>query len=78
MTFSLVQKKISHNTAEAARTVMEDAQQGKAIGMAGVAMYLDPEPHFVTFTTDEAERNPVFTTGMLASLSYQLMKKANE
>lgn len=76
--FSLVQRPISHNTAEAARTIAAHADQGLAIGMATVVMYLDPDPHFVTFTTDEAERNPVFTSGMLASLSYQLMKKANE
>lgn len=76
--FSLVQRPISHNTAEAARTIAEDAQQGKAIGMATVVMYLYPEPHFVAFTTDEAERNPVFTSGMLASLNYQLMGKVNE
>lgn len=76
--FSLVQRPISHNTEEAARTVMEHAQQGRAIGMAAIVMYLEPEPHFITFTTDEAERNPVFTGGMLASLNYQLMRKANE
>jgi hypothetical protein len=75
--FTLVQRPISHNTAEAAMTIAEHAQQGRAIGMATVVMYLDPEPHFVTFTTDEAERNPVFTSGMLNSLSYQLMLKAN-
>ena len=76
--FILVQKIISHNTVEAARTVMEDAQHGNAIGMAATVMYLYPEPHFVTITTDEADRNPIFTSGMLASLNYQLMRKANE
>lgn len=75
--FVLVQRPISHNTAEAARTIADDAQHGQSIGMAAVVMYLKPEPHFIAFVTDEAERNPVFTSGMLNSLSYQLMQKAN-
>lgn len=76
--FVLVQRPISHNTAEAAMTIAGDAKQGDSIGMAAVVMYLKPQPHFIAFVTDEAERNPVFTSGMLSSLSYQLMQKANE
>ena len=76
--FILMQRPISHNTAEAALTIAGHAQQGESIGMAAVVMYLKPEPHFITFVTDEAERNPIFTSGMLSSLSYQLMRKANE
>jgi len=76
--FSLVHKRTSHNTAEASKTIAKDAEEGRSIGMAAVVMYLHPEPHFVTYITDEAERNPVFTCGMLASLNYELMRKANE
>lgn len=75
--FILMQREISHNTAEAAKTIADDARDGKSIGMAAVVMYLKPEPHFIAFVTDEAERNPVFTSGMLNSLGYQLMLKAN-
>jgi hypothetical protein len=75
--FVLVQRAVSHDTAEAARMIATDAQEGRSIGMATVVMYLKPEPHFIAFVTDEAERNPVFTSGMLNSLSFQLMQKAN-
>lgn len=75
-TFSLARDTISHDSVEALEALLEEARQGKLIGLAFVAMYKDR--YYVTNTAGEAYRNPVFTCGMLASLNYQLMRKVNE
>lgn len=76
--FTLMNTPISEESVEALKSLLKDAKQGSLVGLAYVAMYTEPDRHFTTGVTGETHRNPVFTSGMLLSLNYQLMKKVNE
>lgn len=64
--FRLVPDNISHDTVEALQTLLDDAQEGRIIGVAFCAMY--KQRNFIVNTAGEAHRNPVFTRGMIACL----------
>lgn len=65
--FRLVPDDLSHDTVAALQSLLDDAKEGRVIGVAFAAMYKRRE--FIVNTAGEAHRNPVFTRGMLACLN---------
>ena len=70
--------KVYQDCVDQLRYMLRKAEQGELVGLAFAAMYSDGEQYFKTDVSGEASENYVFTAGMLASLSFQLMKKVNE
>lgn len=64
--FRLVPVERSHDTVEALRELLEEAEAGEVVGLAFAAMYRRRQ--FITDTAGECHRNPVFTRGMIAAL----------
>ena len=71
--FRLAPDFISHDTAEALREMLLDAESGDLFGLAFVAMYKGSK--YIVNATGEAYRNPTFTRGMLAALDDELSKR---
>lgn len=65
--FRLVPDSLSHDTVEALQSLLDDAREGRIIGVAFCAMY--KQRRFIVNTAGEAHRNPVFTRGMIACLN---------
>lgn len=74
--FRLVPDSISHDTVEALRELLDDAQNGRVIGVAFVVMYKRRE--FIGNAAGEALRNPVWTRGMLAALDDKLARQIDQ
>lgn len=68
--FRLVHQDLSHETVQALEHLLREAQRGRIIGVAFVAMTKRRE--YLADTTGEAFRNPTFARGMLASLDDHL------
>ncbi len=65
---------ISHDTVEALRSLLAEAERGEVLGLALVVMH--KRRSFSVEVTGEADRNPVFTIGTLAMLDEHLRRKA--
>lgn len=72
--FTLAHETISHDTVEALRGLLEEAEKGEVLGMAFIVMH--KRRSFSVEATGEADRNPVFTIGTLAMLDEHLRRKA--
>lgn len=68
--FRCVPDSLSADTVTALEVLLSEARSGKLLGMAFVAMYRDRT--FIANTTGEAQRNPVFSRGMVACLDDRL------
>lgn len=64
--FRLVPDALSHDTVEALRELLKQAEDGRVVGIAFAAMYRSRQ--FITNTAGECHRNPVFTRGIVAVL----------
>lgn len=71
--FKLHKEHISADTVAFLEDMLDMARRGELIGVAAVAMLKKRE--FITNTTGETARNPVFTRGMLRVLDDQLGEK---
>ena len=69
--------KVYQDCVDELREMLRKAEHGELVGLACVAMYSDGQQYFETSASGQAHENPVFTAGMLASLSFQLMQKVN-
>lgn len=72
--FEVVVKHVSNDTADALASLHEQARSGKVIGIAFVAMYNGR--FFVTGSTGECDRNPVWALGMVDILRARLRRDA--
>jgi hypothetical protein len=72
--FKLAQDTISHDTLEAARTLVMDAESGDLIGFSHSGIYR--QGHFKVSAAGEAWKSPVFAIGTLIVLIYKLIMKA--
>lgn len=73
--FVLAPDVISHDSVEALRTLLEDAENGNLIGVAFAAMY--KKGSFIVNTAGEAHRSPTFSRGMVKALDDHLMQKVH-
>jgi hypothetical protein len=67
---SLARKQVSHDTVEACRTLLRQAEKGELIGLAWAGMYDDRT--FDTDTAGEAYINRRWACAMLESLIFRL------
>lgn len=68
--FRLVPDQVSQKTVLALEQLLEEAREGKLIGVAFCGMYRNRE--YIVNTAGEAARNPTFTRGMIAALNDRL------
>ncbi|WKB52293.1 hypothetical protein [Eleftheria terrae] len=68
--FTLVRDLHSHDTVKALEQLLEEARQGKVIGIAFAAMCR--RRRFFVSAAGEAHRNPTFARGMVAALDDSL------
>lgn len=69
--FSLAPDSLSHDTIEALRVLLKDAEKGEVIGLAFAVMYRGRD--YIVNTAGEAHRSPTFTRGMVQALDDHLM-----
>lgn len=69
--FSLAPDSLSHDTIEALRMLLKDAEKGEVIGLAFAVMYRGRD--YIVNTAGEAHRSPTFTRGMVQALDDHLM-----
>lgn len=74
--FGLVQDTISHDTVEALRTLLQEAERGEVIGVAMAVMYKGRD--YITTSVGEAYRSPTFARGMVQALDDHLMQRVHE
>lgn len=74
--FTLVQETISHDTIEALRVLLKDAERGEIIGVAFAVMYKGRD--YIVNAAGEAYRSPTFARGMVKALDDHLMQKVHE
>ena len=74
--FSLAPDSISHDTIEALRVLLKDAEKGEVIGLAFAVMYKGRD--YIVNTAGEAHRSPTFTRGMVQALDDHLMNMVHE
>jgi hypothetical protein len=72
---SLEPDKVSTDTVEAARTLLDLASSGEVIGIAFVAQF--KRRTYIVNTAGECHRNPTWTRGMLAALDDQLSRRVH-
>ncbi len=72
--FEVVVNHVSIDTTEALLSLHNQAKEGKIIGVAFVAMYNGR--FFVTGSTGECDRNPVWALGMVDILRARLRRDA--
>lgn len=75
-TFILVPDTISHDTVEAARTILDQAESAKLIGFTFCLMY--GEKRYVVNAAGEAYDSPTFSRGMTAALDDFLKERLHE
>jgi hypothetical protein len=68
--FMLVRDTMSHDTVEALRQLLTEAERGDVIGVAFAAMCR--RRRFFVSAAGEAHRNPTFARGMVAALDDEL------
>lgn len=73
--FHLTRIPLSHDTVECLELLLNEAKQGKVLGLAYAAMLSNRE--FITDSTGECRRNPVFARGLVASLDDDLKQMVN-
>jgi hypothetical protein len=73
--FGLAADTISHDTVEALKALLAEAEQGEMIGFAFAAMYKGRD--FIVNTAGEAHRSPTFARGMVQALDDHLMQKVH-
>ena len=74
--FTIVPSKVSHETIEALRYLLHEAERGELIGIAYTAML---KRRFVIMdSAGEAYRNPIFALGMLGMLCSDTQERAKE
>ena len=56
---------------------LRKAERGELVGLAYAVMYSDGEQYFETSVAGQAGENKVFAAGMLATLSFRLMREVN-
>ncbi|SEN72147.1 hypothetical protein SAMN05216404_106187 [Nitrosospira multiformis] len=74
--FSLAPDSISHDTIEALRALLKDAEKGEVIGLAFAVMYKGRD--YIVNTAGEAHRSPTFARGMVQALDDHLMHMVHE
>lgn len=75
-TFTLVPNAISHDTIEAARTILDQAEKGDALGLIFGIMYR--EKRYVVNAAGEAYDSPTFARGMNAALDDFLKERLHQ
>jgi hypothetical protein len=73
--FTLVPDSISHDSVEALKTLLDDAERGDLIGIAFTAMY--KKRSYIVNAAGEAHRNPTFALGMAEVLNDYLRDQVN-
>jgi hypothetical protein len=73
--FELMPDNISHDTVEALKSLLEEAERGEIIGFAFAAMYKGRD--FIVNTAGEAYRSPTFARGMVQALDDHLMDRVH-
>jgi hypothetical protein len=73
--FELMPDNISHDTVEALKSLLEEAERGEIIGFAFAAMYKGRD--FIVNTAGEAYRSPTFARGMVQALDDHLMNRVH-
>jgi hypothetical protein len=73
--FTLVPDSISHDTIEALKALLRDAEKGEIIGLAFAVMYKGRD--YIVNTAGEAHRSPTFTRGMVPALDDHLLTFAH-
>lgn len=73
--FTLAPDSISHDTIEALKVLLRDAERGEIIGLAFAVMYKGRD--YIVNTAGEAHRSPTFTRGMIQALDDHLMQKVH-
>jgi hypothetical protein len=65
---------VSRDTVACLRSLLEAAEKGEVIGVSYVAMH--KRRHFTAHSCGETHRNPVFASGMVGALWYDLQRQA--
>lgn len=65
---------VSRDTVECLRMLLEQAEKGEIIGVSYAAMHR--KRHFTTHSCGETHRNPVFASGMVGALWFDLQRQA--
>jgi hypothetical protein len=73
--FTLIPDSISHDSVEALKTLLDDAEKGELIGIAFTAMY--KKRSYIVNAAGEAHRNPTFALGMTEVLNDYLRDQVN-
>lgn len=68
--YLLIPDKVSHDTVECLRILLEQASSGELIGIAYAAVLR--RRNYIVNTAGEAHRSPTFTRGMVAALDDEL------
>ena len=68
--FILVPDRVSHNTVECLKLLLQQARKGEVIGIAYAAML--KKKAYIVNTAGEAHESPTFTRGMVSALDDQL------
>lgn len=71
----MVRPVVSTDTVNALEILLAEARAGQLIGLAYVGLY--PGRAYVADTAGEAQKAPIFTSGLLAILDYQLVCGGN-
>lgn len=72
--FSPITEVVSHDTVDALRRLLDDAERGEVIGLAYAVMY--KRRTYMVDAAGEAYRNPTFALGMTHVLSSVLERRA--
>lgn len=72
---TLIPDRVSTDTIEALKTLLEQANAGEVIGVAFVAQL--KRRTYVVNTAGECYRNPTWTRGMVAALDDQLSRRVH-
>lgn len=65
---------VSRDTVECLQALLALAERGEVIGVSYVAMH--KRRHFTAHSCGEAHRNPVFASGMVGALWFDLQRQA--
>lgn len=74
--FTLTTQQVSHETVEALRYLLQEAERGELIGLAYAAML--KRRACIIDTAGEAYRNPLFALGMVSMLSHDIADRSRE
>ena len=69
--------KVYQDCVDELRSMLRKAERGELVGLAYAVMYSDGEQYFETSVAGQAGENKVFAAGMLATLSFRLMREVN-